>query len=241
MKSKTLLFALFILSALLLSACNVNFITEIKSDGSGTYVQEIGLPNEDLESFGMNADEFCEEMEEDAPAGTTARKETRNENETWCIFETSFASLDELKTLYAETETRINDISLVDDTLTYDITLDFSSDESVPGISVNWIVKMPGKVIESNATEQSGNTLTWKAAMGRENNIRAVSQVGGLASGFNFDFDGKPLPLGVGIAAVLFLCLCCFVPLVIGGVAFFLIRKKKTDDSTEPPVAAAIS
>ncbi|MFO7585685.1 MAG: hypothetical protein R6W69_13240 [Anaerolineales bacterium] len=240
MKSKKLLFALFILSALLLSACQVNFITDINSDGSGMYVQEIGLPTEDLDGFGMNADEFCEEMEEDAPPGTTARKETRNENETWCIFETKFASLDELKTVYAETETRINDISIVDGTLTYDISLDFSGEESVPGMSINWIVKMPGTVIENNATEQSGNTLTWKAAMGKENNIRAVSQVGGgLASGFNFDFDGNPL--GVGIAAVLFLCLCCFVPLVIGGVAFFLIRKKKAGDSTEPPVAASIS
>jgi predicted small secreted protein len=241
MKSKTLLFALFILAALLLSACNVNFITDIKSDGSGTYIQEIGLPTEELESFGMNADEFCEEMEEDAPPGTTARKETRNEKETWCIFESNFASLDELKTIYATTDTRVNDISLSDGKLTYDITLDFSSDESIPGISVNWTVKMPGKVIESNATEQSGNTLTWKAAMGRENNIRAVSEVGGTGSGLSFDFDFDGNPLGVGIAAVLFLCLCCFVPLVIGGVAFFLIRKKKAGDSTEPPVAASMS
>jgi len=234
MKPKTLLFALFILSALLLSACNINFITEFNNDGSGSYTQEIGLPSEELASFGMSADEFCDEMAEDMPDGMSIRKETRNEKETWCIFESQFVSIDELKKLYSETDTRINQIAIEDNKLIYDVVLDMSGDDAgAMGITINanWTVKMPGKVIEHNATEQNGNTLVWKLAVGRENNIRAVSEIG---SGVSIDLGDNWIINIVG--GGLFLCLCCFVPLVIAGVAIFLIRKKKAAPSSEPAV-----
>jgi hypothetical protein len=234
MKPKILLFALFILSALLLSACNINFITEFNNDGSGSYTQEIGLSDDQLASFGMSSDEFCDEMAEDMPDGMSMRKETRNEKETWCIFKSQFASIDALKELYSETDTRINQIAIVDDKLIYDVVLDMSDDDAgAMGITINasWTVKMPGKVIEHNATEQNGNTLTWKLAVGRENDIRAVSEIG---SGLSIDLGGNWITNIVG--GVLFLCLCCFVPLVIAGVAFFLIRKKKAAVSSEPVV-----
>lgn len=225
------LLALLVLAALLLSACNLNIITEIQSNGSGAYIQEIGMPTEDLSGFGMNAETFCAEMGKDMPPGMSARQETRNENELWCIFETEFASLDELKRLYGETDTRINQIAIAEGELIYDITLDLSGENNAApgmGLNANWILKMPGQIVESNATEQEGSTLTWKLAVGEENNLRAVSKVGG--AGLDLGGDWLWYLLGGGA----FLCLCCFVPLVIAALAFFLLRKKKTTAPETP-------
>lgn len=224
MKTKKFaLLVLFTLAAMLLTACNINIITDIKSDGSGAYIQEIGMTTDGLSDFGMDAASFCDEMGKDMPPGMSARQETRDK-ETWCIFETNFASLDELKNLYSETDTRINQIVIADGQLIYDITLDMtgdSGDMAGMGLNANWIVKMPGRVIESNATEQNGSTLTWKLKIGQENNLRAVSKTGGV--GLDLGGDWIWYILGGGA----FLCLCCFVPLVIGGLVFFFVRKKK--------------
>lgn len=233
-KSQLLLIALFIATALLLSACQVNFITDIQSNGSGIYTQEIGFQGDEASMAGLGdaGEDFCANQNDEMPPGTTTRQETRNENETWCIYETPFNSLDDLKAIYGMTDTRINDISLADGKLTYDITLDLSGDSGAPmGADIFWIVKMPGTIIENNASEQNDNTLTWKMLVGQVNNIRAVSETGG----FNLGGDTLWYILGGGA----FLCLCCFVPLVIGGVVFFLIRRKKqmSASSSEPPTA----
>lgn len=225
MKTKKFtLLVLLALTALLLTACKVNVITDIKSDGSGAYIQEFGMTTEDLSGLGMDAETFCDEMGNDMPAGMSARQETRDK-ETWCIFETQFASLDELQKLYGETDTRINQIVISDGELIYDVTLDMSGESDSMagmGLNANWIVKMPGKVIESNATEQNGSTLTWKLALGKENNLRAVSKVGG--AGLDLGDNWIAYAHGGGV----FLCLCCFLPLVIGGGAgFYFWRKKK--------------
>ncbi len=221
---KVILLVLLTLAALLLTACDLNVITDIQSDGSGVYIQEIGLPSEELSGLGMDAEAFCAEMGKELPPGMSARQETRNEAEIWCIFESKFASLDELTALYSETDTRINQIAIADGELIYDLTLDMRGESSgMPGmgLNANWIVKMPGKVIESNATAQDGNTLTWKLEIGQENNLRAVSKTGG--AGLDLGGDWLWYTLGGGA----FLCLCCFLPLVIGGAAFFLLRRKK--------------
>jgi predicted small secreted protein len=245
MKSKKLLFALFLLSALLLSACQINTVTEINQDGSGLYKYEFGFSAEDeatLAEFDSSVDDFCSDMGEDLPDGLSFYKETRNENETWCIFEANFASLTELEQIYSETDTRINQLELANGRLTYDLSLDLSGedDTELMGAEIFWIVKMPGKVLESNAAEQSGDTLTWKLVPGKQNDIRAVSEVGGIGNiGFDFEFDGNPL--AAGVAVVFFLCLCCVIPLVIGGVAFFLIRKKKASDTPQQPAEEAAS
>jgi hypothetical protein len=229
MKTKKPLFALFILTALLLSACQVNFITDIESNGSGTYTQEIGFQGDEASMAGLSdgGDDFCANQNEELPPGTSIRQETRNEDETWCIYETPFNSIEDLKAIYGATDTRINDISLVDGKLTYDISLDLSSDSSdVPMADIFWTVSMPGKIVENNASEQIDNTLKWTILAGQVNEIRAVSEVGGLSLDL-----GKSVIwyiLGGGV----FLCLCCFVPLLIGGVAFFLIRRKKTSETS---------
>lgn len=220
-RTKSLLIITTFLLALLLSSCKVNFITTIEKNGSGTYVQEIGFQGDEASMAGLSAgdEDFCAKQNQELPPNTTIRQETRNENETWCVYESSFETLDDLKAIYGMTDTYINDISLADGILTYDITLDLSGDSGAPmGADIFWIITLPGTITETTATEQDGNTLTWKLRGGEINDIRAVSEVGG--SGFG---NAIWYVFGGGV----FLCVCCFVPLVIGGAAFFLIRRNK--------------
>ena len=229
MKSQKLApFFLLVLLALLLSACQVNFITDIKSNGSGTYIQEIGFQGDEASMAGLSdgGEDFCAKQNEELPPGTSIRQETRNENETWCIYETPFKSIEDLKAIYGMTDTRINEISIADGKLTYDISLDLSGDSGAPmGADIFWIVNMPGKLVENNASEQIDNTLKWKLLGGQVNNIRAVSEVGG----FSLDLGGDVIWYIFGGGA--FLCLCCFVPLVIGAIIFFLLRKKQASSA----------
>jgi hypothetical protein len=235
MKSKQSIFALFILAVLLLSACKVNFITDIKSDGSGSYTQELGFTKDEAAMAGLSSggagEEFCKNANtqgggSELPPGTTIRQETRNGDETWCIFETSFKSLNDLKSVYATTDLQINNLSLADGKLVYDVTLDMSGESgSAPMADIYWLVTLPGKIGDHNATEVDGNTLKWKLLIGQKNNLHAESAVGG----FNFDFGGDWIWYVLGGGALL--CLCCIVPLVIAALAFFLIRRKKQSET----------
>ena len=220
------------LSAILLSACKVNFITEIDSNGSGKYVQEIGFQGDEASMAGLSSagEDFCASQNDDLPPGTTIRQETRNEGESWCVYETQFASLEELKAIYGTTDTSVKDISLADGKLTYDITLDLRGDSTIPmGADLTWSVVMPGNIIEHNATMQDGNTLTWKLLGGATNEIHAVSKVG--------LFDGNTLWYVLGGGAAL--GFCCLGLLAVGGVAFFLVRRNKKNISTESPSETA--
>jgi hypothetical protein len=225
---KLFLFFAIALLAILLSACKVNFITEINGNGSGKYVQEIGFQGDEASMAGLSStgEDFCASQNEQIQPGTSIRQETRNEDETWCIYETPFDSLEELKSIYGATDTRINDISLADGNLTYDITLDLGGDSAAPmGADMTWTVVMPGKVVETNAATQDGNTLSWKLLGGAVNQIHAVSEVG--------MFSGNTLLYVLGGGAVL--SLCCLGLLVVGGVAFFLVRRNKKATLSETP------
>lgn len=214
--------------ALLLSACKVNFITEIGSNGSGKYVQEIGFQGDEASMAGLSSagEDFCAGQNENTPPGTNIRQETRNETETWCIYETPFASLEELKAIYGTTDTVVNDISLTNGQMTYDITLDLSGDSNAPtGAEMYWIVTMPGSLVEHNSTLQDGNTLSWQLLLGQPNSIRAVSKVGFLS--------GNAIWYVVGGGALL--GFCCVGVLVVGGGIFLLARRNKKAAPVEPP------
>ncbi|MFZ5878201.1 MAG: LppM family (lipo)protein [Chloroflexota bacterium] len=225
---KLFLIALVAALALLLSACKVNFITEISGNGSGKYIQEIGFQGDEASMAGLSSagENFCADQNQETPPGTSIRQETRNETETWCIYETPFGSLDELKAIYGTTDTVVNDISLANGKLTYDITLDLAGDSNAPtGAEMLWIVTLPGSVVEHNSTLQEGNTLTWQLMAGQPNSIRAVSEVGW--------FSGNTLWYVLGGGA--FLGFCCVGLLVVGGGVFFLVRRNKK--AAEPPAA----
>lgn len=221
-RTKLFVIGISILLAILLSSCKVNFITTIDNNGSDTYVQEIGFQGDEASMAGLSAgdENFCVAQNQELPPNTSIRQETRNETEIWCIYESSFESLEALKTIYGMTDTRINDISLVDGKMTYDISLDLSGDDGAPtGVEISWIVKLPGTIVETNAIQQVGNTLTWTLVGGQVNDIRAVSEVGSFSLG--------DINIGYILGGAAFLCLCCFVPIIIAGIVFFLLRRKK--------------
>jgi hypothetical protein len=229
-KSQFLIVALFIATALLLSACKVNLITDIKSDGSGAYTQELGFTKDEASMAGLSSEssgkEFCTSANSQSggselPPGTVVSQEERGDGEIWCIFKTPFTSLDDLRKVYATSDLQINQLSLVDGKVVYDVSIDMSGEganANIPMGNLYWIVNMPGSITDHNATEVKGNTLKWKLTMGQKNNMRAESN----ASGFNLGGD----TLWYVFGGVAFLCLCCFVPLVIAGVVFFLMRRK---------------
>jgi hypothetical protein len=230
--SKILFVVVLIALALLLSACKVNFITDLKSSGAGVYTQEIGFQADEVSMSGLSAGDegLCANQNKDLPPGTTTRQETRNKDETWCIYDTPFSSLEDLKSIYGSTDMQVNEISLADGKMTYDVSLDMGSNSaSMPmGAAIIWIVKMPGKVIENNATEVDGTNLKWTLKTGEVNNIRAVSQTGqSILDGGNTNW------YIIGGAAM---CMCCFVVIIIVGVVIFLVqRNKKNAAKVEPP------
>jgi hypothetical protein len=93
----------------------------------------------------------------------TARN--RNGDETWCIYETQFESLEALRAIYGMTDTQINALEMIDGSLTYDITLDLQSSENAPlGADLFWQVTLPGEITSHNADEVDGNTLYLETA-----------------------------------------------------------------------------
>jgi hypothetical protein len=231
-KFRKILIICVLFSMLILSACQVNLITEIDKNGSGTYVQEIGFQEDEASVSGFNlADEdFCAVQYTELPGGTSIRQEIRADNEIWCIYETPFETLDDLGKIYSATDTRINNLSMQDGLITYDITIDLSNDSGMDmGGDIFWKVTLPGSITENNADEQDKNTLTWKLVLGEVNRINAVSKINGL--NLNFDDENGIWYIFGGLAGIVF---CCLVPLVIAGIIIILIIRKKKNHPADP-------
>lgn len=224
------LFLIAICTLFLLSSCKANMITSIKSDGSGLYSQEIGFTADEISSLSSMGSEtsICDSTKSDMssmPANTVMREEVRGD-ETWCVFEASFSSLDELKSIYGSSDIVINDISLVDNNINYDVTLDMTGGDfgsALSMLNMKWIVEMPGKVSNHNADEVDGSTLTWNLTTGDEINIHAESKNGGLSS-----FSSEYLLIGIGL-----LCLCILILVIIAVVIFLVVRKNKAKKMPE--------
>jgi len=220
------LFFIAIFTLFLLSSCKANMITDIKSDGSGLYTQEIGFTADEINSINSmgGGTSLCDSTQSDLssmPANTTKREEKRGD-ETWCVFEAPFTSLDELRSFYGNSDIVINDISLVDNVYNYDVTLDtggsdFSS--SFGMINMKWIVKMPGKVTNHNADEVDGSKLTWNLAYGQTIHIYAESKKSVFPS-----ISNTTILIGLGL-----LCLCILMLVLIVVVVFLLVRKNKAN------------
>jgi uncharacterized protein YceK len=229
MKQKLSLIKFFLLAvtaALILSGCKANVITKINTDGSGNFKQEIGFTAEEmttLSSLGSGSD-FCATMgSENSVTGASISQEIRGD-ETWCIFDTPFSTLDELNTLYSSADTSVNDISINNDNLHYEVTVNMSGTNATAGLlQTKWIVTMPGKVSNHNANEISGSTLTWDLTLGQDMNLIADSSTKG---GLNNTWT---IVLVVGL-----LCLCLVVIMIIGVVIFLVVRKNKKKQAPNP-------
>jgi len=235
MKSTRTRIVLVLLSAVglfLLSSCTANLITELKSDGSGFFSQEYIVTQDELTSSGITPGEnLCTkdmglDLSDMAP-GTTVRQE-QNGDETRCIFETSFASLDELQTIYTDyMDATVNDLRIEAGKAYYDVTVNMGDGQDTMGFLVYWIVKMPGSISDHNATEKDGNSLTWEIPSSGDVNMHATSKTGGIS------ISNSTWWWVAGIGAA---CLCLvLVVAVIVLVIFLALRNKK---KAETPISS---
>jgi hypothetical protein len=216
--------------ALVLTACTINFNTVIQPDGSGIWKTEFGLNEQDismLESSGSSAEQFCNDMESDLPEGGSIALEERGQ-ERWCVASAPFATLDDLRTIYEEMDgVTVNALAIEGGEFVYDLVVDMSSEGNSPmgGFtpSMTWIVTAPGRVIETNATQQDGQQLSWSMTTDQplSATVRSNTTAGGLA------LPGLDNPRNAIIAAGLGLCCCTAVLGGAGGGAFVLVRRRQ--------------
>jgi hypothetical protein len=202
---------------LLLTACKANFITDIQTDGSGSFTEEFGMTQDEMDSYEITADDLCSSMTEgsDIPAGASVTQETRGD-ETWCVIKIDFASLDDLNSLYNEMEVTVGDLRIVDGQAFYDVTIDLGGESAFTSFMESyWIVTMPGSISEHNADEKDGNTLRWNLISSDSAlNAHAVSRTSG---------GDNTIWWVVGGAAA---CLCLLVIVAAVVVVIVLVVKK---------------
>jgi hypothetical protein len=220
------MWGLLVLLALALSACQVNIKTDIDKSGAGTYIQEIGFQGDEASLSGLSVgdEDFCAMQADSLPPNTRISQETRNGDETWCVYESKFDSLEALRSIYGMTDTQIDALEIEDGIVRYDVTLDLQGEEDAPmGADLFWQLTLPGTIMAHNADEVKGNTLTWKLRVGELNTIQASSQV----EGTSLDF-GDTTSIIYVVGGLVAIACCCIVPIiVIGGVIFLLVRRKK--------------
>jgi hypothetical protein len=251
MKKRT---ALFLLAAftLLLAACTMQTVTEVKSDGSGTYTIEYGFTQDELDSlaqFGMTEDEMSDPcnmsdmMGSDMPSDITFTQEKRGE-ETWCTYTKSFKDLDELNAYFASDMEgmTVNRLEIADNTFYYDITPGDTGDTSgldMLGIAMkfNWVLKVPGTVGANNASKVDGNTLTWDLlSKDLPDHFTAESSLGGggLFGPLTSSLEGLTSGLGVSVPVLIaVLCGCCLGVVVIIAVIVVVVVTRRKKSSAE--------
>jgi hypothetical protein len=220
---------------LLLAACTIRVVTDIKADGSATWTMEYGFTDQEatlMQDQGLPADtsicDMGQEMGTDMPSDITF-KEVKRGDATWCTFTKSFKTLEEMKTYFTdEMSMEINRLEIADNKFYYDIkTGDTTSMSDVSGLPITmayeWVLKVPGKVGANNATKVEGQTLTWDlTASNMPDSLQAESALGG---GGLFGLDQTTLiiiAIGGGC------CILAAIAIVV--VALFAVsrRKKKT-------------
>jgi len=245
---KHFLFTLLALGSILLSAfsaapapaakadpsMSVRFITDFTSDGSGSLSFELELSKEMMALMkaapGFDSDNACKTFFESS-YDDWELTEKENDGALTCTVATTFADLDEYETVVVGEygSASFTRLEISGGHLYYDLmpslagSSAFGELESGMGfdLEAHWILNMPGEVVDSNADEKSGQTLTWNILeMNASSHIRAESKTGG---GGLLGLD----PTLTILAVIGLLGCCCFVILIAGGAAFFFLRRKK--------------
>jgi len=204
MKIRSLKICALIFSALLLAGCHkLEATTTIEPNGSGELQMGVGFSAEErtnLEKQNNNAQDFCNTSQ--TPPNVTVIEEQRGD-ETWCITVAPFKDLEELRSLYEQRQgIKINRLEISDGKFTYDVDVDTLSETSnFSALTViTWSVILPGAVIDHNANEVDGNTLTWMPTpKSGIVNIHAESKAPQDGSGFQV--CGIPV-IGLGLVFV---------------------------------------
>jgi hypothetical protein len=211
----------------------VRITSDFTSDGSGTVSVEIALSQEFMaliKSFSVKDDAYtCQTFFESAyDDWKTTEKDS--DGALICTAETAFEDLDAYKHLVVGDFSGASFTRLEIDGghLYYDLMPHMAGSsilgemESGSGFDVEayWILKMPGEIVDTNADEKVGQTLTWNILeMNAAAHIRAESKIGG---GGVLGLDPALTILGV----IGLLGCCCLVILIAGGAAFFFLRRK---------------
>jgi hypothetical protein len=231
MKSRVWLASLLIVAAMLASACSFQIGTVIKDDSSGNMRVEMGYTADEkslLESFDSGSDDLCAQMQSESESDTSDLPpdakffQEQRGDETVCGVLVPFDNLDELRSVYKDMDTAVNQLSLEDGQLVYDVTVDTTSmDVGGFPIDISWQLSVPGRVGDNNANKVEGNTLTWDLPSGQMVHIHAESSA-----------TPNWMWWAIGIGAA---CLCLVLLVTVSVVIFFLIRRNKKELSNEAP------
>jgi hypothetical protein len=206
----------------------IHITTAVSPDGSGTFAMEIVLGKDVLgllrsfPDFGEQnvCDEFASGIE-----GFPEMTETEGDGSLICSASKPFADLEGLAAITEQAfdAGTFERLEITGGRFYYDLAANVDTslawDTGMPfGIEAWWIVKAPGEVVETNAENVSGRTLSWNLlTMNSASHLRVESKVGGAA-------ETDPALLAAG--AVALLGCCCVLVLIAGGAAFFLLRRK---------------
>jgi hypothetical protein len=220
--------------ALLLAACTMQTVTEVKSDGSATWTIEYGFTDKELASlqqYGVSSDKgacsAAQSMDSSMPADITFAESKRGD-QTFCTFTKTFKTLDELKTYITKDMTgmTVNRLEIVNGKFYYDITPGSTSDTSsldMLGLTMdfNWKLVVPGTVGANNATKVEGNTLSWNLlAKNLPKQFTAESTLGG--GGILETIQSNVLYIAIAAG-------CCLLLVVVIVVVVIIVvaRRKK--------------
>ncbi len=251
---KHFLFTLLALGSILLSAFTVapapasranssmavRFITDFKSDGSGGLSFEMELSKEFMalmKTYATGDNAFSCNTFFQSSYDNWEMSEKESDGALTCTAATTFADLDEYKTLVVGEygSASFTRLEITGGHLYYDLIPDISGSSlfgegqsmTVIDVTASWILNMPGEIVDSNASETSGQTLTWNLLeLNSASHIRAESKTGGGALGLD--------PTLTVIAVIGLLGCCCLILLIGAVVLFFVLRKK----NAPTPVAA---
>jgi hypothetical protein len=207
----------------------VRITSDFTSDGSGKLSFEMSLSQEFMtlmKSFsgGDNAascDTFFESSYDD-----WEMTEKDSDGALICTAETTFEDLDEYESIVQKefSNASFSRLEIDGGRFYYDLMPNmagsavFGEMEGQLGFDMEmfWILKMPGEVVDSNATEKSGQTLTWDILeLNASSHIRAESKTGG----------GLDPTLAI-LAVIGLLCCCGLIVVIAAVVVFFVLRKR---------------
>lgn len=224
--SRRLTSSMNLVLVLTLWGCTIQAPTEVAADGSGRYLAELGLTEQDRQlmqsfDFGRGPETaLCDDFFEQRSAEVSVWQESRSD-EIWCVAERSFSSLVELRSIYESEGLLVRDLRIDQGRFYYELVLD-TTQEGLPieGVEafipeMTWRVEAPGRVLESNADRVEGRRLTWLIESGQRSTLRAETAVGS-----NFTW----IWLGLGLAV------CALGVLVSGlaaGLVWFSRRRKR--------------
>jgi hypothetical protein len=214
----------------------VRIVSDFNSDGSGKLSFEIELSQEFMalmKSFGGSDADFTCDTLYTSSYDEWEMTEANRDGALICTALTSFEDLDGYESLIIGDfrDVSFTRLEIEGGRFYYDLNPKmagvsiFGEVEEGMGFDVEvlWVLKMPGEVVDSNADEASGQTLTWNVLdMNSSAHIRAESKIGGS------------LDPTLMILAVLGLLCCCGLVVAIAGVVLFLVLRRKNN-----PAAAA--